>query len=404
MFEGRDLLTLPERELRDLRGDRHGDDLPGADDVLNPCFTIGDQIAKALRPPPRAPRRRRRRAGGRDARRCASRARERLDDYPHQLSGGMRQRVMIAMALACDPKLLIADEPTTALDVTIQAQILDLMRSWLREETAARSSSSPTISASSPRSATRSRHVCRPGRRARDGRRAVRDPQHPYTVGLLGAMPRLDRAARGSRRSRARCRRMPARRQRLPLRAALPVPRRPRCAERAAPRRDVDGRAPSALLARAARRGGGRLMSAPVLEVEDLVKHFVVRGSALAGRSRREGGRRRLVRARRRDAGARRRIRLRQVDGRPARDAAHRADRRHDPPRRARTSTDAERQAQLRAARAMQIIFQDPFASLNPRMTVGEILAEPLMLHDVVPAARRRRASPSSAPGRPRAA
>ena len=125
---------------------------------LNPSFTIGDQIAEVLmrhrglstRDAARAPRSR-----------CCERVRipspeKRVDEYPHQLSGGMRQRVMIAMALACAPALLIADEPTTALDVTIQAQILDLLRELQRGDAAWRSSSSPTTSASSPRSATTS--------------------------------------------------------------------------------------------------------------------------------------------------------------------------------------------------------------------------------------------------------
>ncbi|TFH32718.1 MAG: ABC transporter ATP-binding protein [Myxococcales bacterium] len=134
LFEGRDLLQLREAEMRSLRGNEISMIFQEPMTSLNPVYTVGSQIVEAIRLHQRVSRR-------------AAKARaielldlvgipapsERIDSYPHTLSGGMRQRVMIAMALACQPRLLIADEPTTALDVTIQAQILDLLRS-LQEE------------------------------------------------------------------------------------------------------------------------------------------------------------------------------------------------------------------------------------------------------------------------------
>jgi len=128
MFEGRDLVPLSDREMESIRGDEISMIFQEPMTSLNPVYPIGEQIAEAVRI-----------HRGADRRAAMERAREmlelvgipevgrRLKDYPHQLSGGMRQRVMIAIALACDPKLIIADEPTTALDVTIQAQILELM-------------------------------------------------------------------------------------------------------------------------------------------------------------------------------------------------------------------------------------------------------------------------------------
>jgi peptide/nickel transport system ATP-binding protein len=195
-FDGLDLLTQPEAVLRDLRGDRIAMIFQEPMTSLNPSFRVGDQIVEAIR----------RHRGGTAA---AARARalemlrrvripapeRRIDDYPHRLSGGMRQRVMIAMALACNPKLLIADEPTTALDVTIQRQIIHLLRR-LREETGA-AVVMITHDLGVVAETCDEVVVMYAGQVVETAPVAAifRAPQHPYTVGLLGALPRIDRRA-----------------------------------------------------------------------------------------------------------------------------------------------------------------------------------------------------------------
>jgi oligopeptide/dipeptide ABC transporter ATP-binding protein len=134
LFEGKDLVRRPEAAMRRIRGHDIAMIFQEPMTSLNPVFTVGDQIIETLRAHLRlGPRAARDRAIELLARVGIPSPERRVDDYPHQLSGGMRQRAMIAIALACNPKLLLADEPTTALDVTIQAQILDLLRS-LQEE------------------------------------------------------------------------------------------------------------------------------------------------------------------------------------------------------------------------------------------------------------------------------
>ena len=192
-FEGVDLLQLSAAELRELRGDRISMIFQEPMTSLNPAFTVGEQIVEGILRHRRSSREEARSRAIEMLRRVHIPSPEkRFDDYPHRLSGGMRQRVMIAMALACEPKLLIADEPTTALDVTIQAQILDLMRT-LRKETGTAiiliTHDLGVVAELADEVA-----VMYSGRIVE---RAPVDtlfarPQHPYTVGLLGSIPRLD--------------------------------------------------------------------------------------------------------------------------------------------------------------------------------------------------------------------
>ena len=193
LFEGEDLVRLDARALRKLRGDRIAMIFQEPMTALNPVLTIGDQVAEALllhRPLGRAAAR--------------ARAVELLDlvglpaperqlgRYPHQLSGGQRQRAMIAMALACEPKLLIADEPTTALDVTIQAQILNL----LRELVAGRDTALILITHDLGVVAGNCErvNVMYGGMFMETGtaEQIFARPRHPYTLGLLQSIPRLD--------------------------------------------------------------------------------------------------------------------------------------------------------------------------------------------------------------------
>ena len=194
LFEGQNLLTMPPAAMRDLRGSRIAMIFQEPMTSLNPVFTVGAQITEAMRAHDRratAAALKARAIAALDRVRIPSPAR-RFDDYPHQLSGGMRQRVMIAMALSCNPDLLIADEPTTALDVTVQAQILDLLRD---------------LQAQSGMSIILITHdlgvvaemadevaVMYAGRvvERTSGTAIFDDPQHPYTLGLLGSIPKIE--------------------------------------------------------------------------------------------------------------------------------------------------------------------------------------------------------------------
>jgi len=205
LFEGRDLLHLSEPEMRGIRGNAISMIFQEPMTSLNPVLTIGHQIAEALVLHQDSSR-------GRAAQRAIELLRlvripdaeRRASQYPHQLSGGMRQRVMIAMALACEPRLLIADEPTTALDVTIQAQILDLMRELQRKTGAAIvliTHDLGVVAEMAERVV-----VMYAGRKVEEApvTELFAHPRHPYTRGLLDSIPRLGAGEHGETRGRTR--------------------------------------------------------------------------------------------------------------------------------------------------------------------------------------------------------
>ncbi|MET0135660.1 MAG: ABC transporter ATP-binding protein, partial [Kibdelosporangium sp.] len=190
-FEGTELLSLSDRQMRDRRGRDLGMVFQDPLSSLNPVVPIGRQVTEVLV--------RHRKMNGTDSRREAARLLDlvgipdperRLKEYPHQLSGGMRQRALIAMAVACRPRVLIADEPTTALDVTIQAQILELLKELVRQEGTALlliTHDLGVVAGLCDRV-----NVMYSGRivEQADRRTLFVTPRHPYTVGLLGSIPR----------------------------------------------------------------------------------------------------------------------------------------------------------------------------------------------------------------------
>jgi peptide/nickel transport system ATP-binding protein len=191
-FEGEDLLKVPPRRMRDLRGDKLSMIFQEPMTSLNPAFPVGEQIAEAVLRHRKVTKKKADENAIEMLRKVRIPSPERrARDYPHQLSGGMRQRVMIAMALACNPRLLIADEPTTALDVTIQAQILELMR-LLRAElgTAIILITHDLGVIAELADEVLVMYAGKVVERCAAAR-LFSEPQHPYTVGLLGSIPRL---------------------------------------------------------------------------------------------------------------------------------------------------------------------------------------------------------------------
>ncbi|MBV8763446.1 MAG: ABC transporter ATP-binding protein [Hyphomicrobiales bacterium] len=369
-FDGRDLLQLPEEEMRKVRGDKISMIFQEPMTSLNPVLTIGFQIAEALM----FHRGLERKAAEAEALRILDRvrvpaARERLHEYPHRFSGGMRQRVMIAMALACKPKLLIADEPTTALDVTVQAQILELVK--LLQEEEGMSVVFITHDMGVVAEIADRVVVMWKGRKVEEGEaaRVLERPEHPYTKALLAAVPRL-----GSMKGEAKPKPFPE-----PEGEAVSA-----SADASAPERSASVAGATRDAAKQPEDGIARGATAlrPLLEVANLVTRFPIRSGVFGKVNARvhavedvsfslhPGETLALVGESGCGKSTTGRSILRLVEPNAGRVLFEGEDVR---------ALDAQGLRRMR--QSMQMIFQDPFASLNPRKSVGAAIAEPIIVH-----------------------
>jgi peptide/nickel transport system ATP-binding protein len=396
LFEGRDLLSLAEEDMRDVRGRAISMIFQEPMTSLNPVLPIGLQIIEPLQFHLRM--------STRDANARAvellrmvgiSDPEQRLRQYPHQFSGGMRQRVMIAIGLACNPKLIIADEPTTALDVTIQAQILELMKSLSRDLGIALIVITHNLGI-----VARYAHrvvVMYSGRVVEQGDAdaVFHEPRHPYTMGLLRSVPRLDRPRSGKLETI----------EGLPPSAAEPLPGcrfAPRCPFRLPacdtppPLAPTDTGGLSACI-RAADIAAGKLVwrktavapadatsqdaAIPALSVRNLTKHFPVKTGLLA-----KAQQVRAVEDVAFDVRAGETLGLVGESG-CGKSTVGRLILRLETPTagsiayQGRDFTQMSRAERKAMRRKVQAVFQDPYSSLNPRMTIGQIVAEPLQVY-----------------------
>jgi peptide/nickel transport system ATP-binding protein len=413
LFNGEDLLTKSEREMRAIRGNDIAMIFQEPMTSLNPVYTVGEQIAETI-----ALHQKLGRAG---ARRRAIEMLElvgipeparRARNYPHQMSGGMRQRAIISMALSCGPKLLIADEPTTALDVTIQAQILELMRKlqtdigmsilFITHDLGVVAEIADRVV------------VMYAGQAVEEGTAEAifARPRMPYTIGLLASVPRVDKAAVRQERLRAIPGNVPN-----PLSIPPGCAFHPRCGfaidactrevpgledtsgghmSRCLRWRELDtlpaaakadsGPAGPAGHAAATARGGK-----PLLEVNNLRVHFALRGGLFS----RVAAEVKAVQDISFTVGEGEVVGLVGESGSGKTTAGRAILRLIEPTAgeilfRGRDVAKADH-AQLRDLRKeMQIVFQDPFASLDPRMAVGDIIGEALDIHHLAAGRARR--------------
>jgi peptide/nickel transport system ATP-binding protein len=405
LFEGRDLLELPEDAMRNVRGREISMIFQEPMTSLNPVLPIGLQIIEPLQF-----------HLGMSTDEANARAAEllrlvgisdperRLKQYPHQFSGGMRQRVMIAIGLACNPKLIIADEPTTALDVTVQAQILELMKSLSRDLGIALIIITHNLGI-----VARYAHrvvVMYSGRVVEQGDAdaVFHRPRHPYTMGLLRSVPRLDRARTGLLETI----------EGLPPSAADPLPGcrfAPRCPFRlpacdTPPQLTATDTGSLSACIRAAEIAEGKLAwrkpeaakadsaqvrdTQPIISVRNLTKHFPVKTGMF--------GRTHQVRA----------VEDVSFDVRPGetvglvgesgcgKSTVGRLILRLETPTagdiafEGREFTKARRSEFKAMRRKIQAVFQDPYSSLNPRMTIGQIIAEPMQVYGIADGAAAR--------------
>ncbi len=367
---GRDVLRIPRRELQQMRGKDLAMIFQEPMTSLNPVFTVGEQVAEAIREHERVPRRvAMERVIELFAEVGIPEPAQRVRSYPHQLSGGQKQRVMIAMALSCNPRLLIADEPTTALDVTIQAQLLDLLRT-LRDR---RGMAMLFITHDLGVIAEIADDVAVMYRGAIVEHGPVldvfRSPKHPYTRGLLSCRPRLDFTGR-----------------RLPTIADF--------VDEVAS--DAPDFRPAVMPHGGAEPRFTRSPDEPILSIRDLTVHFPIRSGLL----QRVTGHVKAVDGVTFDVCEGRTLGLVGESG-CGKTTTGRAILRLVEP----TAGSVQFQGQdflalrgealRRVRKDIQIIFQDPYSSLNPRMSVADLLTEPMEVHGIGAdgAERRERAA-----------